>query len=169
MSDLWQRVDALEGAIIALGRQELGDFPGHDFHGNQYSDGVGVEERAARRERIKALTPEAKRELSKGVRLPGDKPPPAPPRPREPKILTRDQLGRQVDKHLRAVEVGLGDVKRDMPEVSEDDAWHDITMNQTFFIDHPLVKADFLRRSFGFGYPGPSETEYSKLERKYLA
>jgi hypothetical protein len=33
------RVGHLEEAVIAIGTQELGDTPGHDFHGNQWSGG----------------------------------------------------------------------------------------------------------------------------------
>lgn len=41
MSDLSERVDTLETAVKALATVQLGDVPGHDFHGNQYTGGGG--------------------------------------------------------------------------------------------------------------------------------
>lgn len=41
MSDLSDRLDAAERAVIGLGSVELGDVESHPFHGNQYSGGSG--------------------------------------------------------------------------------------------------------------------------------
>jgi hypothetical protein len=38
VADLISRVDALETAVLALARTEFGDSPGHDFHGNQWTE-----------------------------------------------------------------------------------------------------------------------------------
>lgn len=38
---LEDRILALELAVTALGRAEFGDVPGHDFHGNQHTGGIG--------------------------------------------------------------------------------------------------------------------------------
>lgn len=39
--ELSVRVVDLEDAVLALGAEEFGDTPGHDFHGNQYGGGGG--------------------------------------------------------------------------------------------------------------------------------
>jgi hypothetical protein len=38
---LHERVIALEAAVLALGRLEFGDYDGHPFRGNQYTEGSG--------------------------------------------------------------------------------------------------------------------------------
>lgn len=55
-ASLGERVEAAEGAVIALASQELGDTAGHDFHGNQYSGGNGSSDRTDEGQRLKSGT-----------------------------------------------------------------------------------------------------------------
>lgn len=46
--DLTRRVEVLEAAVLALGIEEFGDVDGHPFHGNQWSEGNGGGDDAAK-------------------------------------------------------------------------------------------------------------------------
>lgn len=52
---LGQRVGQLEKAVIGLAVVELGDTPGHQFHGNQYSDVGGMGDQELRDHAAKVL------------------------------------------------------------------------------------------------------------------